>query len=451
MNKSRLLALVLSLNFGIFGGNTLAGNGDPLQEHADEGLVGKYIKEEQKFAKIYDLKETQTAISYRRRDDFWGYNELRAITLHNVYSAFSGHDSILPSYLEALQDTFEILEKYMDAIKTRQYQFNGGTQDEILRNFCADLGVELSKRASVAKLGRGLYGYGIFKDDNSIDIANGVIVSLMGLSLDLRYSKVGLALDLIDVLLWVATIVTMGCSFAGHTAKVGVTAANKAFWVNNGIRVGQGVGKANILRNGGYKILNGIYQVAPDALNAVNTFLKTIGVKATGKVMAAGAISGVTLIAKEVVSGAKDITVYNLAKNSKNTLNSDGNFDLSVQLTKQRVMNISDALKQLGNQILNNKDEILKSNILVCAIDRRNLNTWLPGLCAINRVNEPQQSYLQFVKVAGVMSPTVGERKDKFSKVLNDIEAMLKDHKNFSKQVKETISVKSINNNPWGK
>lgn len=451
MNKSRLLALVLSLNFGIFGGNTLAGNGDPLQEHADEGLVGKYIKEEQKFAKIYDLKETQTAISYRRRDDFWGYNELRAITLHNVYSAFSGHDSILPSYLETLEDTFEILEKYMDAIKTGQYRFNGGTQDEILRNFCADLGVELSKRASVAKLGRGLYGYGIFKDDNSIDIANGVIVSLMGISLDLRYSKVGLTLDLIDVLLWVATIATIGISSAGSAVKVGATAANKSFWINNGIRFGHGAGKINTLRSAGYSILNGVYQAAPDAMIAVSDFLKSCGIKATGKLMAVGAYAGASIISKEIISGTKDIVVYNLAKNSKNALNSDGNFDLSVQLTKQRVMNISDALKQLGNQILKNKDEILKSNILVCALDRRNLNTWIPGLCAINRVNEPQQSYLKFVKVAGVMSPTVGERKDKFSKVLNDIEAMLKDHKNFSKQVKETISVKSINNNPWGK
>jgi len=454
MNKSKLLALVLSFNFGIFGGNTLAGNGDPLKEHANEGkggLVGKYIQEEQKFAKIYDLKKTSSAISYRRKEDFFGYDELRAITLHNVYSAFSEHDSIIPSYYEAIKDTFEILGQYIFEINNGRYQVNGETQDEVLRNFCADVGAELSKRSSIVRLGRGLYGHDVFKSDNCIDIANGVIVSLMGLSLDLRYSKVGLALDLIDVLLWVATIVTMGCSFAGHTAKVGVTAANKAFWVNNGIRVGQGVGKANLLRNGGYKILNGIYQVAPDALNAVSTFLKSIGVKATGKVMAAGAISGVTLIAKEVVSGAKDITVYNLAKNSKNTLNSDGNFCLSVQLTKQRVRNIADALQQLGNQIAYNKNEVLNSNLLVCALDRRNLNTWFPGLCAINRVNEPQTSFLKFVEVSGIISPTIGERKDRFLEILNTIEELLKRNEEFFKYVKQILSGQSINNNEEGK
>ena len=445
MKSSRVLALVLSFNFGIFGGNVYAGNGHPLSEHTD--LVGKYIVEEEKLAKSLNLFENACGIKYRQKADFFGYEELRDITLHNVYSAFSDHDSIIPSYYEAITDTFEILKQYISEILNGRYQVNGETQDEVLRNFCADVGAELSKRSSVVRLGRGLYGHDIFKSDNCIDIANGVIVSLMGLSLDLRYSKVGLALDFIDVLLWVATIVTMGCSFAGNTAKVGVTAANKAFWVNNSIRVGQGVGKANILRNGGYKILNGIYQVAPDALNAVSEFLKSIGVKSTGKVMAAGAISSATLIAKEVVSGAKDITVYNLAKNSKNTLNSDGNFCLSVQLTKQRVRNIADALQQLGNQIAYNKNEVLNSNLLVCALDRRNLNTWFPVLCAINRVNEPQTSFLKFVKIPGMISPTVGDQKDKFLWVLNKIEEALTINKEFSKYVKQIVSAHSINNN----
>lgn len=454
MKSSRIWALVLSFNFGIFGGNTLAGNGDPLKEHANEdkgGLVGKYIQEEQKFAKIYDLKKTSSAILYRRKEDFFGYGELRAITLHNVYSAFSEHDSILPSYLESLRDTLEILKEYMYAVNTGQYQFNGQTQDEILRNFCADVGVELSKRSSVVRLGRGLYGFGIFKSDDVIDIANGVIVSLMGISLDLRYSKVGLALDLIDVLLWVATIATIGMSAAGNTVKVGANAANRAFWMNNGIRFGQGVGKANTLRSAGYSILNGVYKASPNAMIVVSDFLKSLGIKATGKVMAVGAYAGASIMAKEIISGTKDIVVYNLAKNSKNSLNSDGNFCLSVQLTKQRVMNIADALKQLGNQIVNNKDKILKSNLLVCALDRRNLNTWFPGLCAINRVNEPQQSFLKFVVAPGVMSPTVGECKEKFSEVLNGIESMLKDHKEFSKYVKQLVSVRSINNNKEGK
>ena len=68
MKCSRIWALVLSFNFGIFGGNVYAGDDDPLKEHANEGkggLVGKYIQEEQKFAKIYDLKKTSNAISYR--------------------------------------------------------------------------------------------------------------------------------------------------------------------------------------------------------------------------------------------------------------------------------------------------------------------------------------------------------------------------------------------------
>ncbi len=37
MKDSRIWALVLSFNFGIFGVNTLAGNGDPLKEHENEG------------------------------------------------------------------------------------------------------------------------------------------------------------------------------------------------------------------------------------------------------------------------------------------------------------------------------------------------------------------------------------------------------------------------------
>lgn len=65
MNKSKLLALVLSFNFGIFGGNVYAGNGHPLSEHTD--LVGKYIVEEKKLAKSLNLFENACGIKYRQK------------------------------------------------------------------------------------------------------------------------------------------------------------------------------------------------------------------------------------------------------------------------------------------------------------------------------------------------------------------------------------------------
>ncbi len=74
------------------------------------------------------MQETSNAISCRRKEDFFSYDELRAVTLHNVYIAFSEHDSILPNYLEAITDTFEILKQYVWAVKNGQYQFEGKHQ-----------------------------------------------------------------------------------------------------------------------------------------------------------------------------------------------------------------------------------------------------------------------------------------------------------------------------------
>ena len=69
MKSSRVFALVLSFNFGIFGGNVYAGNGHPILEHPE--MVAKYIAEEKKLAEILDLSENSCEISYRRKEDFF--------------------------------------------------------------------------------------------------------------------------------------------------------------------------------------------------------------------------------------------------------------------------------------------------------------------------------------------------------------------------------------------
>ena len=122
MNKSKLLALVLSFNFGIFGGDVYAGNGHPLSEHTD--LVGKYIVEEKKLAKSLNLFENACGIKYRQKADFFGYDELRDITLHNIYSALSEHNSIVPCYREAQSDMWDIISDYCDEILKGEYRFN---------------------------------------------------------------------------------------------------------------------------------------------------------------------------------------------------------------------------------------------------------------------------------------------------------------------------------------
>ena len=345
----------------------------------------------------------------------------------------------------------------MYTIKAGKYEFMGETQEEILRDFCADLGAELSKRSSVINLGRGLYG-DAFRNGDQIDIANGVIVSLMNISMNFRCSKVGVAFDIIDILLWVATIATVGASVYGNVVQAGVAginASNAAFWAKQGVhkvstenakKLAAGQIKRNAIRAVGYKTLNTLHNVAPEAMVTVGEFLKSIGIQCPGKAMAISAVTGASVISKEVLTGIKDLTVYCLAKGSKNSLNDDGTFDLSVQLTKQRVKNIVDALRELGDQILNNTDEILNSNILVCALDRRNLNTWLPGLCLVNRLNEPQQSFLKFIKVDGVISPKVMERKEKFLPLLNKIKEILKNKDESNEYIKKLVELKSTNN-----
>ena len=446
MKKSRILALVLSFNFGIFGGNTFAGNGDPLKEHM--GLIDKYLKEEKKYAQIYDITTTNE-ISYRRKEDFFSYDELRAITIHNAYSAFSGHNGIVPNYCHAVEDTFEILGKYVKALHNGNYKLKGDNEVSKMQNFFADVSAELALRKSIVGLGRGLYGDDVFHNDDCIDIANGVVVSMMGISLDIGYSKVGLALDIIDIVLWVATIATIGASAYGHIVKAGINAGNAAFWAQNGVRkvsqktaekIAAGVIKANPVRSLGYKALNGVYKAAPNVLVTTSEFLRSMGIQHTGKIMAIGAVAVGTLASKGIITGTKDTVVLGLAKNSKNSINTNGTFSLSVQLKKQRVNNIAVALSQLSNQIINCQDEILNSNILVCALDRRNLNTWLPILSTVNRVKDPQTSWLRFKKVTGVLSPTVRNCKNGFESILKKFRRILVGVESVSKNFKDIIN-----------
>lgn len=53
--------------------------------------------------------------------------------------------------------------------------------------------------------------------------------------------------------------------------------------------------------------------------------------------------------------------------------------------------------------------------MLVCALDKRNLNTWIPGLCFANRLNKSQMSFLKFIRVKGIMSPMIKDCKSKFA------------------------------------
>lgn len=415
MNKSKLLALVLSFNFGIFGGNVYAGNGHPLSEHTD--LVGKYIVEEKRLSKSLDLSENACGIKYRQKADFFGYDELRDITLHNIYSALSEHDSIVPCYREAQSDMWDIISDYCDAISKGEYKINSNDPKQILDNYLADLSQQLSLKPSIHRLGNALYGSDIYKNTDCLDIACGVVSAAFKYPLQFEVSTAGTVLDIVDIAMWVVTIAMSISSMGGFVGLKRGTVEVVKQWSKYDIpkmtaktaaKLSTGKIKENAIRLAGYKIVNGIYEVAPK-------FVKAIGSKIAKKTFAEIAISSVLFAGKEVYAGTKELIVHNVAKGSKNSFNSDGIFDLSVQLRKQRINNIAEALSQLSYQIVNQKDDILNSNMLVCALDRRNLNTWVPGLCLFNRWNEPQTSFLKFVKVTGIMSPMVKDCKSKWA------------------------------------
>lgn len=415
MNKSKLLALVLSSNFGIFGGNVYAGNGHPLSEHTD--LVGKYIVEEKRLSKSLDLSENACGIKYRQKADFFGYEELRDITLHNIYSALSEHDSIVPCYREAQSDMWDIISVYCDEISKGEYKINSNNPKQILDNFLADLSQELSLKPSIHGLGNALYGSDIYKNKDCLDIACGVISAAFKYPLKFEVSTVGTVLDIVDIAMWVVTIMMSVASMGGTVALQRGTVEGVKQWSKYAVpkltakmaeKIASGGIKENAIRLAGYKIVNGIHTVAPK-------LVESIGSKIAKETLAKIAISSVLCASNEVYAGTKELIVHNVAKGSKNSFNSDGTFDLSVQLRKQRINNIAEALSQLSYQIVNQEDDILNSNMLVCALDRRNLNTWVPVLNLVNRLNEPQTSFLKFVKVPGIMSPMVKDCKSKWA------------------------------------
>ena len=113
---------------------------------------------------------------------------------------------------------------------------------------------------------------------------------------------------------------------------------------------------------------------------------------------------------------------------------------MSVQLTKQRVDCTEQALRNLCTQIIKKTDEVLDANVLVCAIDRRNLNTWIPGLALANRFSEPQKSFLYFYKAPGAMSPTVRNSKYNYSETIMQLKEALTISKRFAKNMKDNIN-----------
>ena len=417
---------------------SFAGNLDPLKEHPE--LVKKYLGQEIEYSKIHDLSSAN--VSYTRKEDFFLYDELRTITLHNVNSAFDLNEGIIPNYLEAIQNTMDTLRKYAEAIYSGNYELKGKDEKERLRNFLADVSEEISIKPSITSLGRGLYGYGNFKSHHAIDIANAVVASMFTVSMELERSNWGIAWDIFDIVTLAVMFVPFGCASGGVTRCA--TSATKSFWAKNGTtfvskKTAEKLGYNNIRAFGG-KLVNGAYKIAPEVLEALGSWLKSIGVKCPSLAMKKGAVLAASIAGRQILTGVKDNIIWGLAKNSKNSLNSDGNFDLSVQLTKQRVNCTEQALRDLCTQIIKKTDEVLDANVLVCAIDRRNLNTWIPGLALFNRFNNTQKSFLYFYKAPGAMSPTVRNSKYNYSETIIQLKEALTVSKRFAKNMKDDIN-----------
>ena len=417
---------------------SFAGNLDPLKEHPE--LVKKYLGQEIEYSKIHDLSSAN--VSYTRKEDFFLYDELRTITLHNVNSAFDLNEGIIPNYLEAIQNTMDTLRKYAEAIYSGNYELKGKDEKERLRNFLADVSEEISIKPSITSLGRGLYGYGNFKSHHAIDIANAVVASMFTVSMELERSNWGIAWDIFDIVTLAVMFVPFGCASGGVTRCA--TSATKSFWAKNGTtfvskKTAEKLGYNNIRAFGG-KLVNGAYKIAPEVLEALGSWLKSIGVKCPSLAMKKGAVLAASIAGRQILTGVKDNIIWGLAKNSKNSLNSDGNFDLSVQLTKQRVNCTEQALRDLCTQIIKKTDEVLDANVLVCAIDRRNLNTWIPGLALFNRFNNTQKSFLYFYKSPGAMSPTVRNSKYNYSETIIQLKEALTVSKRFAKNMKDNIN-----------
>lgn len=193
----KMLSCILGAGVLFFNSNvSFAGNLDPLKEHPE--LVKKYLDQEIEYNKIHDLSSTN--VSYTRKEDFFLYDELRTITLHNVHSAFDSNEGIIPNYLKAIQNTMDTLRKYAEAIYSGNYELKGKDEKERLRNFLADVSEEISIKPSITSLGRGLYGYGNFKSHHAIDIANAVVASMFTVSMELERSYWGVAWDIFDII-----------------------------------------------------------------------------------------------------------------------------------------------------------------------------------------------------------------------------------------------------------
>ena len=134
--------------------------------------------------------------------------------------------------------------------------------------------------------------------------------------------------------------------------------------------------------------------------------------------MAIGAVTGMVLSSDVLFASSKGIQ-YSVAQNSKNAINTENPIMLSTQLSMQRADNIADALRRLIGEL--SKDHVLNSNILVLALDRRNLNTWIPGLCLKNRLCKRQQSWLYLRYEPDIASPTVRNSVGNFSKILDEL------------------------------
>ena len=435
----KMLSCILGAGVLFFNSHvSFAGNLDPLKEHPE--LVKKYLGQEIEYSKIHDLSSAN--VSYTRKEDFFLYDELRTITLHNVNSAFDLNEGIIPNYLEAIQNTMDTLRKYAEAIYSGNYELKGKDEKERLRNFLADVSEEISIKPSITSLGRGLYGYGNFKSHHAIDIANAVVASMFTVSMELERSNWGIAWDIFDIVTLAVMFVPFGCASGGVTRCA--TSATKSFWAKNGTtfvskKTAEKLGYNNIRAFGG-KLVNGAYKIAPEVLEALGSWLKSIGVKCPSLAMKKGAVLAASIAGRQILTGVKDNIIWGLAKNSKNSLNSDGNFDLSVQLTKQRVNCTEQALRDLCTQIIKKTDEVLDANVLVCAIDRRNLNTWIPGLALFNRFNNTQKSFLYFYKAPGAMSPTVRNSKYNYSETIIQLKEALTVSKRFAKNMKDNIN-----------
>ena len=75
---------------------------------------------------------------------------------------------------------------------------------------------------------------------------------------------------------------------------------------------------------------------------------------------------------------------------------------MTIMFARQRAINIANLLNEIIRELIEHRGQVLKSNVLVIALDKRDMNTWLPW----NRYIENQGTYCDFKSLRG-LDPSV--------------------------------------------